>query len=61
MKRYIRASSDPRKNTNRLLEMIDNHLISKETVIAEFLTYLSDDAVGEVMDDLGLNDDEDEE
>lgn len=61
MKRYIRTSADPRKNTNRLLEMIDNHLISKETVIAELLTYLSDDAVGEVMDDLGLNDDEDEE
>lgn len=61
MKRYIRASADPRKNTNRLLEMIDNHLVSKETVISEFLTYLSDDAVGEVMDDLGLNDDEDEE
>ena len=55
MKRIIRASVDPRKNTNRLLEIIDNHGISKDTVIEAFCNYLSDDDVGEVMHDLELD------
>lgn len=58
MKRYIRASADPRKNTNRLLEMIENHAISKDAVINEFLTYLSDDAVGEILHDLDFEDED---
>lgn len=61
MKRYIRASDDPRKNTNRLLEMIDNHGVSKDAVIEAFCNCLSDDDVGEIMNDLGLNDDDDNE
>lgn len=55
VKRYVKSSSDPRKNTNYLWDLIINHIISKDTVIDAFCAYLSDDDVGEVLRDLDID------
>jgi hypothetical protein len=40
---------DVRKNTNRLLEMVENEEIDKYTVILMCLKYMSEDEVTEMM------------
>lgn len=57
MYRYTRSLSDPRRNTNLLQEMLDDGLVSIETVLQEALLALSDEQVGELIHDLGLDSD----
>lgn len=57
MYRYTQFSSDPRRNTNLLQEMLDDGLVSIETVLQEALLALSDEQVGELIHDLGLDSD----
>ena len=40
----------PRKNTTRLLEMIDEGLISNEMVVTECLSFMSEGQVTEMME-----------
>ena len=52
---------DPRHYTNKLLEMIDDGLLDRETVILAMATYLSDNDVRDMMECNEMLEEEDEE
>jgi len=45
-----RKNNMPRKQTNRLLEMIENEEISKDTVIMACVKYMSEADVADMME-----------
>ena len=51
----------PRHYTNKLLEMIDDGLLDRETVILAMATYLSDNDVRDMMECNEMLEEEDEE
>ena len=52
---------DPRHYTNKLLEMIDDGLLDRETVILAMATYLSDNDVRDMMACNEMLEEEDED
>jgi hypothetical protein len=54
---------DVRKSTNKLLEMIDNGLLSATSVVTMCLKWMSEDDIEEMCkaNEIDLNDNEDEE
>jgi hypothetical protein len=52
---------DPRHYTNKLLEMIDDGLLDRETVILAMATYLSDNDVRDMMECNEMLEEEDED
>jgi hypothetical protein len=52
---------DPRHYTNKLLEMIDEGLLDRETVILAMATYLSDNDVRDMMECNEMLEEEDED
>lgn len=50
-----------RHYTNKLLEMVENGLVDKDSLIRSFACYLSESDVHDLMHREGLLDDEDEE
>lgn len=50
----------PRKNTNALLEQIDEGLLDPMYALRGCLMFMSDDDVGEMMDDNEIEREEDE-
>lgn len=53
--------SSGRKNTNKLMELVNKGLLDKDTVIKALVMYLSDTAVGDCMHANEFFEDEDEE
>jgi hypothetical protein len=49
-----------RKYTNQLIEMIDNGLISKDTVITACLSYMSEDEVKDLCESNDFIEEEEE-
>lgn len=52
---------NPRHYTNKLLEMVEDGLVDKDSLIRSFAYYLSEDDVHDMMRQEGYLDDEDGE
>lgn len=51
---------DPRPNSTKLLQMLDDGLVDPRQTLEDLVNYLSDDEVGDFMHDYDLTTDDDD-